>query len=246
MDGGHTGKGTVIAAVLCGLLALPAFVLAPILVVLAAVPLIVGLVALTRGEHRIGLTLTVFGALLTVPGAAALVLLKPYRVPSESMAATLDPGDRVMATRFGDGDPQLGDVIVFRPPAAATGGGADEPCGMTPPEDAACAKPVAEDATETFVSRVVARGDDRLAVVDGRAVVNGEAADEPYVTPTCGSGEKADFPKEITIPAGHVFVMSDNRQCSFDSRFYGPVRTSAVQGTVLFRLRPLSRVGGIS
>jgi hypothetical protein len=81
VDGSHTGKGTVIAAVLAGLLAIPAFLLASILVVLAAVPLVVGLIALTRGERRVGLALTVVGALLTLPGAAALVLLKPYRVP---------------------------------------------------------------------------------------------------------------------------------------------------------------------
>jgi len=244
VDGHHTGKGTVIAAVLAGLLAIPAFLLAPILVVLAAVPLVVGLVALTRGERRVGLALTVVGALLTLPGAAALVLLKPYRIPSESMTATLGVGDRVLATRFGGADPQPGDVIVFHPPAAATGGKTgEEACGVAPPEGAACPQPSAGDSSESFVSRVIAVGGDRLTVVGGRAVVNGTTIAEPYVRPRCPSGETADFPTEITIPAGHVFVMSDNRQCSFDSRFYGPVRTGAVEGTVLFRFRPLSRVG---
>ena len=45
-------------------------------------------------------------------------MLKPYRIPSESMLDTLRPGDRVLVNRvaYHLRDPQRGDVIVFRYP----------------------------------------------------------------------------------------------------------------------------------
>lgn len=248
MDRPRTSRLLVAAAVLCGLLAVPAFVIAPVLVVVASVPLVVGLVALTRGERRLGVGVAAFGLLLTLFGVAALVLLKPFQIPSESMAATIAVGDRVLVTRFGGGDPQIGDVVVFHPPAAAAGeaeGVAGTPCAVEPPEGAACPQPVAADAEASFISRVVARAGDRVSVVGGRVRLGGAPLDEPYVQATCEAGQPADFPTEIEIPAGHVFTMSDNRQCAEDSRFFGPVRVDAIVGTAVFRFRPLDRLGGL-
>ena len=48
-------------------------------------------------------------------------LVKPYRIPSESMVPTLEVGQRVLVNRIGArfGDPDVGDVVVFHPPAGA-------------------------------------------------------------------------------------------------------------------------------
>ena len=45
-------------------------------------------------------------------------LVKPYRIPSESMVPTLQVGQRVLVNRIGNRftDPRVGDVIVFHPP----------------------------------------------------------------------------------------------------------------------------------
>jgi signal peptidase I len=57
-------------------------------------------------------------------------LIKPYQIPSESMEPTLDVGQRVLVNRFiyHFSDPDIGDIIVFHPPAGADGGGAQ--CGV--------------------------------------------------------------------------------------------------------------------
>ena len=56
-------------------------------------------------------------------------LVKPYRIPSESMVPTLKVGQRVLVNRLGNrfGDPHIGDIVVFHPPA----GSDDNTCGDT-------------------------------------------------------------------------------------------------------------------
>src|SRR3954468_16544846 len=48
-------------------------------------------------------------------------IVKPYRIPSESMEPTLDVGQRVLVNRLGNrfGDPSIGDILVFHPPKGA-------------------------------------------------------------------------------------------------------------------------------
>ena len=51
------------------------------------------------------------------------VLVKPYRIPSESMEPTLDVGQRVLVSRvnYKVSDPDRGDVVVFHPPTGRRG-----------------------------------------------------------------------------------------------------------------------------
>ena len=56
-------------------------------------------------------------------------------------------------------------------------------------------------------------------------------ADEPYIA-DCGGGEGCDFPRRITVPDGHYFLLGDNRGASDDSRFWGPVPLEWIQGRV--------------
>ena len=58
-------------------------------------------------------------------------LVKPYRIPSESMVPTLEVGQRVLVNRIGHrfGDPKVGDIVVFHPPEGAN----SNTCGSGPP-----------------------------------------------------------------------------------------------------------------
>ena len=91
-------------------------------------------------------------------------LVKPYRIPSESMVPTLEIGQRVLVNRIGArfSDPSVGDIVVFHPPAGAE---QDNTCGSgPPPEGQVCDKPTAEKADVNFIKRVVAGPGDRISI----------------------------------------------------------------------------------
>lgn len=192
---------------------------------------------------EIVLTIVVAGGLAVTVQAYAV---KPYRIPSGSMKPTLKIGQRVIVDRFSHrvgASPKVGEVIVFRPPAGADEGicadarqgeGTRYPCGR------AGVKP----DTSTFIKRVVAVGGDTIAVKHGRAVRNGLRATEPFIAP-CAVGADCNFPRAITVPKGHVYLMGDNRGESDDSRFWGPVPVAWVIGRAFGTYWPPSRIGGV-
>lgn len=82
------------------------------------------------------------------------------------------------------------------------------------------------------IKRVIGLSGDRVAVNDGSVWLNGKRLAEPYV-----SGDAAQNEPPVTVPAGSVYVLGDNRQLgeSVDSRFYGPVKLRDVAGKIGFR-----------
>jgi signal peptidase I len=182
-------------------------------------------------------------------------IYEPFRIPSSSMMPTLLIGDFIVVNKFAygvrlpvlntlvleTGTPERGDVAVFRYP------------GRQPPlpTDA----PIGTD----FIKRVIGLPGDVIRVEANRVSVNGQPVGytpgEIYVgegpgagmtgsrlyTEALGGGHDhlilADHPLrapmgngEWTVPAGHYFVMGDNRDESDDSRFWGFVPESALSG----------------
>ena len=179
-------------------------------------------------------------------GLALLIqalVVKPYRIPSESMEPTLDIGQRVLVDRIGNrfSDPSVGDVVVFKPPA-----GAEQPfgeqCGSPPPEGQVCIEGTPEKADTTFIKRVVAGPGDRIRIDDGHVIRNGRRALEPFTLP-CGGGEGCTFPREATVPRGEYFMMGDNRGSSDDSRFWGTVPRDWIIGGAFATYWPPKRIG---
>jgi signal peptidase I len=93
-------------------------------------------------------------------------------------------------------------------------------------------------AGQLMVKRVVGLGGDEIGIEDGELVVNGHIVYEPYVNHRLLDGV---YFGPVTVPAGYVFVMGDNRSNSTDSRSFGPVPRGAVLGRVDFRLWPHPR-----
>lgn len=92
------------------------------------------------------------------------------------------------------------------------------------------------DTGASVVKRVVAVGGDRIGIEDGVLIRNGQAVDEPYADQTQMGGY---YWGPIEVPAGHVFLLGDNRLESVDSRSYGPVSVDEVEGRYAFRAWPL-------
>ena len=173
-------------------------------------------------------------------------LIKPYRIPSESMVPTLQVGERVLVNRLGMhfGDPKVGDIMVFHPPAGAESGTGSQ-CGAEPKPGAACDRPTSKEASVNFIKRVVGVPGDTIAVKSGHVYRNGKLAKEPFINSTCAdnSGAGCSFPNPITVPPGHYFMMGDNRGESDDSRFWGPVPKSWIIGNAFATYWPPGRIG---
>ena len=184
--------------------------------------------------------------IVTVAVAVGFALLiqafvvKPYRIPSQSMEPTLTIGQRVLTNRL-ISHPSVGDVVVFHPPAGADPmvcGNNTQGEGHAQP----CDQPTPGESSQTFIKRVVGGPGDRISIVGGHAIRNGKRESDPYIR-ACTSGGFCNFPKTITIPPGHYFMMGDNRGESDDSRFWGPIPDNWVIGVAFFTYWPPDRVG---
>jgi signal peptidase I len=171
-------------------------------------------------------------------------IVKPYRIPSGSMEPTLKIDQRVLVNRIGMhfGGPKVGAIVVFHPPKDAE----QQVCGPSPhmvtPGSAACDTPEPEESSTNFIKRIVAGPGDTLSIKEGHAYRNGKRENDPYIAP-CGGGSECNFPTPIKIPAGHWFMMGDNRGESDDSRFWGPVPTGWIIGEAFATYWPPDRIG---
>lgn len=175
-----------------------------------------------------------------------LLLVKTYRIPSGSMEPTLDIGQRVLVNRIGMrfGDPSVGDIVVFHPPAGADVqpaqcGAPDEGNGSARP----CSVAVDQTSDQTFIKRVVGVGGDRIAIRDGHVVRNGRLQRESFINACGADGYGCNFPREITVPEGGYYMLGDNRGASDDSRYWGPITKDQVIGTAFATYWPPDRIG---
>jgi signal peptidase I len=178
-------------------------------------------------------------------------IVKPYRIPSGSMEPTLAVGQRVLVNRIGMdfSEPHVGEIAVFHPPEGAE----QEECGPSPhvigPGGAACAAPVPkQESSVNFIKRVVAGPGDEIYIKEGH-VYRKAAGKSQFVREKdsyireCGASPECNFPIPIKIPAGHWFMMGDNRGESDDSRFWGPVPTGWIIGQAIATYWPPDRIG---
>ncbi len=140
-------------------------------------------------------------------------------IPSPSMEETLLIGDHLLVSRFGYDaqvpftslhvslwrDPERQQVVVFRAPLPGS---------------------------PDFIKRVIGVPGDHLEIRDGAVWINGRPLVEPYLI---GSHTGPDDSKynSVTVPPGHYFVMGDNRDNSYDSRYWGFLPRENILGTPL-------------
>ncbi|MFN2617148.1 MAG: signal peptidase I [Thermoleophilaceae bacterium] len=172
-------------------------------------------------------------------------LVKPFRIPSESMVPTLDIGQRVLVDRvnYRFGRPDRGDVVVFKPPRGADSHGGEE-CGVRRPQDSPCPRGTRQRSDTNFIKRIVAVGGDRLKVVDNHVYIDGKRQKESFIKRgTECAAPLCNLPHEIRIPKGYYFMMGDNRGESDDSRAWGPVPKKWLIGKAFATYWPPRRIG---
>jgi signal peptidase I len=177
-------------------------------------------------------------------------LVKPYKIPSPSMAPTLKIGQRVLVWRLNT-SPGVGQITVFHPPAGADSENPNDECGDRSEgfnaegnaDPMPCDRPTAGESSQTFIKRVVGVGGDRLRIVNGHVFRNGVAEKDSYIAPCQTGGEVCTFPKTIVVPSGDYYMMGDNRGFSDDSRFWGPVPQKWIIGEAFFTYWPPDRIG---
>ena len=148
-------------------------------------------------------------------------VVQAFKIPSGSMIPTLVIGDHILVNKFLYGtqipftdkkilifrEPAKGDIIVFKYP---------------------------ENPTKDFIKRVIATEGDTIEEKNKIVYVNGEPVVETYAyhyDPTMRSdSDRRDTFGRILVPKDKIFVMGDNRDHSYDSRFWGFVDEKEVKG----------------
>ncbi|HEX8948000.1 MAG TPA: signal peptidase I [Dissulfurispiraceae bacterium] len=155
------------------------------------------------------------------------LVVQPFKIPSSSMEDTLLVGDHLLISKFIFGfklpfadsrvlkirDPKRGDVIVFAYP---------------------------KDTSKDFIKRVIGVPGDTIEIKDKRVYVNGRPYDNPHevhkeedIIPG-GQGPRDNF-GPVKVPANAYFVMGDNRDLSYDSRFWGFVGAKDIKGLAFIK-----------
>lgn len=152
-------------------------------------------------------------------------VVQAFKIPTGSMVATLVPGDHLLVNKFIYGvevpfthkrvlnfkEPRRGDIIVFKYP---------------------------EDPSRDFIKRIIGVEGDVIEGRDKGLRINGQLVGEPYVLHSDPNLRPENLDHRdtfgpIQVPKGKYFLMGDNRDYSYDSRFWGFVDRDDIRGKAM-------------
>jgi signal peptidase I len=167
-------------------------------------------------------------------------LIQPFWIPSESMVPTIEVNDRVMVNKLAYrlGEPERGDVVVFRDPAEPD---IEESIPEAVIRSVLEAVGVRTRGRDDLIKRVIGLPGESVEVKDNRVLIDGVPLDESYLD------NGVEMPDEGPFQVGEheVFLMGDNREFSFDSRRFGPISLEDVIGRAFVVIWPLENVDGL-
>lgn len=161
-------------------------------------------------------------------------VVQAYKIPSGSMIPTLQIGDHLFVSKFFYGtkvpltkkmiwkfkEPKRKDIIVFKCP---------------------------KDPDKDFIKRVIGIPGDKIVIKQKTVYVNDKPIKEPYVIKSIPSSINVDsirdnWEEPLVVPKDNYFVMGDNRDSSYDSRFWGFLYRDAIKGKALCIYWPPNRI----
>ncbi|AYW47563.1 signal peptidase I [Tetragenococcus osmophilus] len=181
----------------------------------------------------------IFFLLVAIFIALRVFVIAPVSVNGHSMDPTLADGQKLMTYQLSTID--RFDIVTTKEP---------------------------DDLDKLAVKRVIGLPNDHVQMEDDVLTVNGEEVDESYLAPYKQefaedkmqneytynpafqeiAGNADNFTNDFTyeVPEGEYFVLGDNRLISKDSRTFGFVDGSMIEGEVAFRYWPLSEISIIN
>ncbi len=158
----------------------------------------------------------IIGGAFLVAFVVKTFLIQAFFIPSGSMLPTLETDDRVLVNKLSYDlhDVHRGDLVVFERPEGAVGD------------------------IEDLIKRVVALEGETIEGIDGRVYVDGRRVEEPYLA----EGTLTEDLPRTQVPAGHVFVLGDNRTNSTDSRRFDAIDEDTIVGRAFVRVWPLTNL----
>jgi len=146
-------------------------------------------------------------------------VIQAYKIPSGSMEPTLLVGDHILVNKFSYGikapfinktiiplgKPKRGDIIVFIYPV---------------------------DRKKDYIKRVIGLPGDQIEIKNKKIFINGKLFDGRFGVYSNGARENSNL-GPIVVPDNGLFVMGDNRDHSYDSRYWGCVPSELVKGKAM-------------
>ena len=193
-----------------------------------------------------------YAVVLTVIFVVRNFVVQHYQVPTGSLEPTVRPGDFILVNQFAYGwhlpifntklipydEPKRGDIVVFRYP--------EDPYKII------------------YVKRCIGLPGDHIVYHNKTLTINGQAVEQKYLgaknvgflsDPQYESRRTEYFPGvthdilvrdgdyaydkdevDLIVPPGHYFMLGDNRDNSYDSRFWGPVAEKYIVGKAMLIL----------
>ena len=162
--------------------------------------------------------------------------IQAYKIPSGSMEPTLLIGDHILVNKMIYGVRMPDSILGLEIPGVPYGQylmhfeaihRSDVVVFVVPP-----------DRTKDFIKRVIGLPGDTIQVKNGHVWLNAQAMDDPHGHFEVSDRDRSPIsPRDnfgpVQVPSGKIFVMGDNRDRSYDSRFWGFVDKNDVEGKAL-------------
>jgi signal peptidase I len=147
-------------------------------------------------------------------------IFQPFVVKGASMEPNFDQGDYLIideiSYRFRE--PKRGEVIVFKFPL---------------------------NPSQRFIKRIVGLPGETVEIKEGKVIIKSEGKvqtlDEKYLPSINFDNREYNF----TLKENEYFVLGDNRNFSYDSRYFGPLNKKFIIGRVILRLWPIKNISKI-